>query len=46
VPFWYPEDGYPEDVFNCVYMGTVILFLYVYDDAELGTAANIMKLNG
>ena len=42
MPFWHLEGCF----YNCVYMGTVILFLYVYDDAELGIAANKMKLIG
>ena len=46
MPFWYPKMDIRKRFYNCVYMGTVILFLYVYDDAELGIAANKMKLIG
>lgn len=32
--------------YNCVSMGTVILFLYVKESAGMSIAANRMKLNG
>ena len=42
MPFWHLEGCF----YNCVSMGTVILFLCVIDDAELDITANRMKLIG
>lgn len=42
MPFWHLEGCF----YNCVSMGTVILFLYVKEGAGMGTAANIMKRIG
>ena len=42
MPFWHLEGCF----YNCVSMGTVILFLYVKESAGMSIAANRMKLNG
>ena len=42
MPFWHLEGCF----YNCVSMGTVILFLYVKESARMSIAANRMKLNG